>query len=95
MMDDLAHLTWTAQPCKIPCCQANTQRRTELANNNNKAIVKRLYEELNRENMSIDDELIVDDYAQHSILPEPQGRKGFKEFFTAFRTAFPNAHFEV
>jgi len=66
-----------------------------MANESNKAMVRRLYDELNKGNMSIADELIVKDYAQHSILPVPRGRLDFKEFFTAFGTAFPDAHFEV
>jgi predicted SnoaL-like aldol condensation-catalyzing enzyme len=61
----------------------------------NKRVVRRLYDELNRGNLSIADELIVERYAQHSILPVPQGRKGFKEFFAAFGAAFPDAHFEI
>ena len=61
----------------------------------NKAIVKRLYGELNRGNLNVADELIVPDYAQHSILPVPPGREGFKQFFAAFGAAFPDAHFAI
>ena len=61
----------------------------------NKRIVKRVYDELNRGNLGIADELIVEGYVQHSILPVPQGRKGFKEFFAAFGAAFPDAHFKI
>lgn len=61
----------------------------------NKAIIRRLYEELNKGNLNIADELIVEDYAQHSILPVPPGREGFKKFFAAFSAAFPNAHFTI
>lgn len=39
--------------------------------------------------------MIVEDYAQHSILPVPQGREGFKKFFVAFGAAFPDASFTI
>ncbi|HTY46956.1 MAG TPA: ester cyclase [Methanomassiliicoccales archaeon] len=66
-----------------------------MSSDDNKAVVRRVYDELNKGNMAIADELIVDNYAQHSILPVPQGRKGFKEFFASFGKSFPDAHFEV
>ncbi len=61
----------------------------------NKAIVRRLYEELNKGNWDIAEELIVADYTQHSILPVPQGREGFKQFFAQFGAAFPDANFII
>ncbi len=66
-----------------------------MSGEDNKAVVRRVYDELNKGNMAIADELIAEDYAQHSILPVPQGRKGFKEFFASFGRSFPDAHFEV
>jgi len=55
----------------------------------NKAIVRRLLDEVMKGNLAIADELIVTDYAQHSVFGVPQGREGFKQFFMGFATAVP------
>ena len=41
----------------------------------NEAIVRRLFEELVRGNLAVADELIVEDYAQHSVFGIPNGRE--------------------
>lgn len=56
----------------------------------NKAIVRRLFEEVLKGNLAIADELIVTDYAQHSVFGVPQGREGFKQFFMGFGAAVPD-----
>ena len=59
----------------------------------NKAIVRRLFEEVMKGDLSVADELIVEDYAQHSVFGIPNGREGFKQFFMAFAAAVPDARF--
>lgn len=59
----------------------------------NKTIVRRLLEEVMKGNLSVADELIVEDYAQHSVFGIPNGREGFKQFFMAFAAAVPDARF--
>lgn len=61
----------------------------------NKAVVRRLFEEVMKGNLSVADELIAEDYAQHSVLGIPDGREGFKQFFVAFAAAAPDAHFVI
>jgi steroid delta-isomerase-like uncharacterized protein len=62
----------------------------------NKAVVQRNYEELNRGNLvGAIDELYAEDFVLHVPgLPEPlRGREAFKQFVTAFfLDAFPDLH---
>ncbi len=57
----------------------------------------RLFDEvINTGNMDLADELIIEGRPDHAqgIPPEfAEGRQGFKNFFTMFRTAFPDAKF--
>lgn len=61
----------------------------------NKAIVRRLFEEVMKGNLAVADELIAEEYAQHSVFGIPNGREAFKQFFMAFAGAVPDAHFDV
>jgi len=64
----------------------------------NKAIVRRLYEEvINKWNMAVVDELIATNYIDHDQRPEQvaRGPESFKQVVTMFRTAFPDLHFTV
>jgi len=61
----------------------------------NKAIVRRLFEEIMRGKLAVADELIVEDYTQHSVFGIPNGREAFKQFFMAFGEAVPDAHFDI
>jgi steroid delta-isomerase-like uncharacterized protein len=61
----------------------------------NKAVVRRLFEEVMKGNLSIAEELLATDYVQHSVFDIPDGREGFKQFFMAFAAAVPDAHFVV
>jgi steroid delta-isomerase-like uncharacterized protein len=66
-----------------------------MSTEQNKAIVRRLFEEVMKGNIAIADELIVEDYVQHSVFGIPNGREGFKQFFMAFAAAVPDAHFVI
>jgi steroid delta-isomerase-like uncharacterized protein len=60
----------------------------------NKAIVCRLVEEAqSRHNLAAVDELLADDFVDHSVPPGlPPGREGVKMQFAMFFTAFPDLH---
>ena len=60
-----------------------------------KAIVSRLFEEIMKGNLAVADELILEDYAQHSVFGILNGREAFKQFFITFASAVPDAHFEI
>ena len=66
-----------------------------MSTENNKSIVLRLFEEVMKGNLAIADELISEDYAQHSVFGIPNGREGFKQFFMAFAAAVPDAQFVI
>jgi steroid delta-isomerase-like uncharacterized protein len=61
----------------------------------NKIAVRRFFEELSQGNMAVLDELVADNYVQHSILGVPPGREGVRSFFAAFATSFPDLKIEV
>lgn len=62
----------------------------------NKAIVRRFYEEVvNKGNLFAADELIAEDFYDHSGSGSSQGRQAFKQFATMLTSAFPDLHLTV
>ena len=59
----------------------------------NKALVRRWFEETDRGNLKIIDELLPEDYVDHNPpLPDlPPGREGVRRSVTLLRAAFPDA----
>ena len=66
-----------------------------MSTEKNKAVVHRLFEEIMQGNLAVADELITQDYAQHSVFGIQNGRDAFKQFFMAFAAAVPDAHFVI
>jgi predicted ester cyclase len=61
----------------------------------NKAIVRRFYEEIDKGNIAILDELVAEDYLDHNPPPFPSqssGRERLKEEFKLFWEATPGYH---
>src|SRR5437660_2784319 len=61
----------------------------------NKALVRRFYEEIDKGNIEILDELVAHDYLDHSPPPFPglsPGREGVKQAFRIFQRATPGRH---
>jgi ketosteroid isomerase-like protein len=61
----------------------------------NKALVRRFYEEIDKGNIEILDELMAEDYMDHSPPPFPglaPGREGVKQAFRIFQLATPGYH---
>src|SRR5690349_13080541 len=66
-----------------------------VAETNNKALVRRFYEEIDKGNIGIVDELVAEDYIDHSPPPIPdlpKGREGVKQAFRVFQQATPGYH---
>ena len=62
----------------------------------NKLLVQRLADALNTGDLSIIDEIVASDLVDHNAGAEfPAGREGFKQLFTMFRSAFPDAHIQT
>ena len=62
----------------------------------NKAIVRRLFEEMNRGNLDAADEIFADDFVNHS--PGPGGtpdREGLKQYIARIHASFPDYHYHV
>ncbi len=61
----------------------------------NKALVRRFYEEIDKGNIDILDELVAEDYLDHNPPPFPglpPGRAGLKQAFKMFAAATPGHH---
>lgn len=61
----------------------------------NKALVRRFYEEIDRGNLAAMDDLVAEDYLDHSPPPFPArgpGREGLKQSFKLFWEATPGYH---
>lgn len=61
----------------------------------NKALVRRFYEEIDKGNIDALDELLAEDYVDHNPPPFPglpRGREGVKQAFRIFQTATPGTH---
>lgn len=62
----------------------------------NKAAVKRFYEEINKGNVDIVDEMVADDLVEHDQFPglEPN-RDGVRKMFTMMHAAFDGFRMEI
>jgi len=60
----------------------------------NKALVRRFYEEIDKGNIAAMDELVAENYIDHNLPPFPvgPGREGLKEAFKLFWEATPGYH---
>jgi ketosteroid isomerase-like protein len=61
----------------------------------NKALVRRFYEEIDKGNIDAMDELVAEDYVNHHPPPFPglaPGREGLKQAFKIFWDAAPGHH---
>jgi steroid delta-isomerase-like uncharacterized protein len=62
----------------------------------NKAVVRRMFAELNKGNLAIVDELVAPEYVEHVIGgPEIAGPDGLKQFIGQFAAAFPDLQITV
>jgi steroid delta-isomerase-like uncharacterized protein len=64
----------------------------------NKAIARRLYDELaSQGNLSLADEIVAEDFVDHNPPGPgiPPGREGLKQVFATFRSAFPDMRVRV
>jgi steroid delta-isomerase-like uncharacterized protein len=68
-----------------------------MSSEQNKATVRRAFEEPWKGNLDVVDELIATDYIGHDPSnPEPlRGPEGVKEFISTYRAAFPDARITV
>ncbi|WP_441245582.1 ester cyclase [Kitasatospora sp. McL0602] len=65
-----------------------------MSTEENKALVRRFYEEIDKGNLEVLDELVAEDYLDHSPppFPFPPGREGLKQAFRLFWEATPGRH---
>jgi len=73
----------------------NHEGRAAMNIDENKALVRRFYEEIDKGNIDAMDELVAEDYIDHNPPPFPglaPGREGLKEAFRIFFEATPGHH---
>jgi len=66
-----------------------------MSTQQNKTLVRRFYEEIDKGNIAILDELVAADYIDHNPPPLPglkKGREGLKQAFELFLKATPGRH---
>ena len=65
-----------------------------MSTEDNKALVRRFYEAIDKGDIDAMDELVAEDYLDHSPppWPFPPGREGLKEAFRLFWEATPGRH---
>ena len=68
-----------------------------MSTQDNKALARRLVEQvINKGPMSAIDQYAAPNYVDHAVPPGvPPTLDGFKSFFTAFRAAFPDLHYDI
>jgi predicted ester cyclase len=65
-----------------------------VSSEDNKSLVRRFYREIDEGNLDAMDELVAEDYTDHSPPPFPfePGREGLKQAFRLFWEATPGTH---
>ena len=65
-----------------------------MSTEDNKALVRRWYEDFNQRNLTMD-ELFSPDFVYHTPSMTFHGLEEFKQFLSHYLTAFPDARFTV
>jgi predicted ester cyclase len=73
------------------------QRKFFMLLEENKAIIHRLYDQINKGNVDVINELIAPDFVSYGAagFPDIRGIDAFKQFFESFLNAFPDLSFGV
>jgi len=66
-----------------------------MSTEENKASERRFFEGWNQGNTAVFDELIAADFRAHDPSGPINGLEEYKQFFTTYRTAFPDIHFTI
>ena len=62
----------------------------------NKKLARHIFEQIwNGKNLAVLDELVAPHFVFHNAVQTLYGPEGFKQFATAYHTAFPEAHFTI
>jgi predicted ester cyclase len=73
-----------------------TERSDSISTEENKALIRRFYEEFNKKNLVALDDIIDLNAVDHSAPPgQPGGIEGARQFAGMILTAFPDLHFTV
>src|SRR5438552_3825827 len=92
-----ASAKWATPParrCYDRVCLKGQREEQRMSTEENKALVRRFYEEIDKGSVEAMDELVAEDYLDHSPppFPVPTGREGVKVAFRMFWQATPGRH---
>jgi steroid delta-isomerase-like uncharacterized protein len=67
-----------------------------MSSEENKALVRRFFEETSRGNLDVLDELMSESYVDHNLPPGlPPGREGQRQLIRSYLRAFPDLRFTI
>ena len=68
-----------------------------MSTEDNKALVRRFYDEVINENrLDLLDEIVTEDFTEETPLPgQEQGREGLRRWFETVKAAYPDMHWDV
>lgn len=66
-----------------------------MSTEDNKALVRRWFEALNKKDLGVFDELCAPDFVHHSASATIQGLEPYKQALSGEFTAFPDMHFTI
>lgn len=61
----------------------------------NKGVVRRYYDEVNRKNFAVVDEVLLPTFVQHSMVAVSPGREGVRHLYLELQAAFPDFHYAL
>ncbi len=61
----------------------------------NKAVVRRYYDEVNKKNFAVVDEVLLPSFVQHSMVAASPGREGVAALYRELAVAFPDFNFAL
>lgn len=67
-----------------------------MSSEQNKALIRRFYAEINKRNLAIIDELVATEMVDHDAAPgEPKGPEGTKQTYATLLKAFPDLQISI
>jgi len=67
-----------------------------MSTEENKALIRRLFDGINQKDVAVIDELCTPDFVTHDPAnPTVRSREDFKQWLTALSAAFPDLHFTI
>ena len=80
---------------KLSLSPEDAARAAPALSEQNKAVVRRYYDEVNKKNFAVVDEVLLPSFVQHSMVAVSPGREGVASLYRELQAAFPDFHFAL